>query len=76
MILVGTRCGAVPDLLRSGGGALIDVNCHDSLQSAMGEYCEMDTQKWLKLSNSAVAEAGLHTWDDKVVEFERAIYRA
>jgi hypothetical protein len=66
MLLVGTR----------GGAALIDVNCHDSLQSAMGEYCEMDSQKWLKLSNSAVAETRLHKWDDKVVEFERAISRA
>lgn len=71
--VIGTRCGAAPDLLESGGGILIDIEDNEGLLSAMKILCNMSKTEWLNMSNKAYQEAMSHQWDDKVEQFERAL---
>lgn len=68
--VIGTRCGAAPDLLTSGGGILINTENLDELVLAMNKTIEMTAAEWLKASSSAYDEAQSHIWDDKASQFE------
>jgi len=71
--VIGTRCGAAPELLRSGGGILVNVDEEEELFSAMVDIHELEADKWLGLSNKAYKEAQCHQWGDKVIQFEEAL---
>lgn len=71
--VIGTRCGAAPELLKSGGGILINVDDDDGLFSAMTKIHDLDSDKWLTLSDNAYKEAQCHQWDDKAIQFEKAL---
>jgi len=71
--VIGTRCGAAPELLGSGGGILINVDEEDELFSAMVKIYDLDPDKWLILSNNAYKEAQCHQWGDKVIQLEEAL---
>lgn len=71
--VIATRCGAAPDLLKTGGGLLVDVEDEVGFLLAMEEVCNMGKNEWLGLSETAHKEALSHKWEVKVAEFERAI---
>ncbi|MAV29769.1 MAG: glycosyl transferase family 1 [Cycloclasticus sp.] len=71
--VIGTRSGAAPDLLSSGGGILVDIGDVEGLLSAMEYICNLDNKEWENMSNSAYKEALAHRWEEKVVEFEKVI---
>lgn len=71
--VIGTCCGAAPNLLSSGGGLLVDIGDEVGLLLAMEKICNMQAKEWLDMSNMAYNEALSHNWEEKVVEFEQAI---
>jgi len=71
--VIGTRCGAAPELLRSRGGILVNVDEEEGLFSAMVDIHELEPDQWLGLSNKAYKEAQCHQWGDKVIQFEEAL---
>ncbi|KXJ53206.1 MAG: hypothetical protein AXW17_06950 [Colwellia sp. Phe_37] len=71
--VIGTCCGAAPDLLSSGGGILVDIGDHVGLQSAMEEICDMKPNDWSVMSNRAYKEALSHDWGEKAAQFEQAM---
>jgi len=71
--VIGTRCGAAPDLLKSGGGVLIDINDGHALLSAMTKFYFMSDDEWLLMSDLAYKEAILHNWEDKADQFEQGL---
>lgn len=71
--VIGTRCGAAPDLLNSGGGFLVDIGDDVGLLSAMERICNMEAKEWVDMSNIAYNEALSHDWEEKAIEFEQAI---
>lgn len=68
--VIGTRCGAAPDLIKSGGGILVNVGDDDTLLSAMKNVYNLDDDLWRLMSSAAYREAISNRWDDKVREFE------
>lgn len=71
--VIGTRCGAAPDLLMTGGGVLVEVDDQAGFLRAMETICMMTKNEWLGMSSMAHQEALSHRWEVKVAEFERAI---
>jgi glycosyltransferase involved in cell wall biosynthesis len=71
--VIGTCCGAAPDLLGSGGGFLINIDAEDELLQAMGRVINMSQDEWSLMSLEAKKQADRHRWEDKVIEFEKAI---
>jgi len=71
--VIGTRCGAAPDLLKTGGGLLVEVDDDAGFLLAMEKIYKMKEEAWLVMSGVAHQEALSHQWEDKVAEFERAI---
>jgi glycosyltransferase involved in cell wall biosynthesis len=71
--VIGTRCGAAPDLLSSGGGILIDCNDQDGLLAAMTKICKLNSKDWLAMSDVAHEEALRHSWEGNAIQFEQAL---
>lgn len=71
--VIGTRCGAAPDLLSSGGGMIITCENNDELLSAMTRLYDMEPDIWLKMSNEAYNEGRLHRWEEKANQIEQVI---
>lgn len=71
--VIGTSCGAAPDLLNSGGGVLVDIGDNVGLLAAMEKLCNMKGKEWADMSNVAYNEALSHNWEEKAIEFEQAI---
>lgn len=71
--VIGTRCGAAPDLLESGGGMLVNVGDGNALFSAMTKITFMSCDEWLLMSDLAYKEAILHNWEDKSEQFEQVL---
>jgi len=69
--VIGTKCGAAPDLLKSGGGVLVNVGSTNGLVLAMTKLCEMGSGDWDKMSGVAYREANAHGWYEKAVQIER-----
>ena len=74
--VIGTRCGAAPDLLASGGGWLVNIADSDELLLAMENLYELDAEAWRVVSDDAYKEAVLHSWQEKANEFEKALMNA
>jgi len=68
--VIGTRCGAAPDLLNSGAGELVDIDDSDALFLAMEKIYYLSSVEWEYMSYKAYQEAISHSWVDKVSEFE------
>jgi len=68
--VIGTECGAAPDLLKSGGGVLIDIGDKDALLFAMVKLYNLNEKAWELMSKLAYNEAISHQWEDKTEEFE------
>jgi len=72
--VIGTRCGAAPDLLESGGGVLINVDSDNELLEVMINMAIMSSEQWTLLSGLAYNEALLHSWDDKLRKLEDVLF--
>lgn len=71
--VIGTRCGAAPDLLNSGAGILINIDDLDELVLAMKKIALMTALEWLEVSNTAYHEAQAQNWNDKTSQFEHVL---
>lgn len=71
--VIGTNCGAAPELLESGGGILININDADALVSAMMKFLDMDNNVWRLMSEKAYKEGLAHCWGNKAKQLEEAL---
>lgn len=74
--VIGTRCGAAPELLASGGGWLVNIADSDGLLLAMKNLYKLDAEEWRAVSDDAYKEAALHSWQEKTGKFEKALLSA
>lgn len=74
--VIGTSCGAAPELINSDNGFLIDIDDQDALLDAMVKVCELNDADWQDMSFSASREASKHTWNSSADKFEQSLARA
>lgn len=69
--VIGTNCGAAPELLASNAGILIDVDKEQQLCDAMIQFCNMSADEWEDISHSAFIKASKYEWESSVSQIEK-----
>jgi glycosyltransferase involved in cell wall biosynthesis len=71
--VVSTPVGAAPELLASGGGALVPAGDPQAMAEALVELLSADETDWRARSEAAAAEAARWTWERAVDALEAAL---
>jgi glycosyltransferase involved in cell wall biosynthesis len=71
--VIGARTGAVPDLLKDGGGILVGSEDPEGMARAIVDVCRMPEDRWKALSDAAFARARRYTCDDAAALLEKAL---
>lgn len=74
--VIGTPAGAAPELIRQGGGLLVNPEDPEDMARAIVEVASMPAERWQAMSNAAYRTATSYTWDDATDRFEAAIKAA
>ncbi len=71
--VIATPAGAAPELLATGGGALLDSGDPDVIARAIVALCHLPEPEWRTLSAAARVVASRYSWDDSTRRFEAAL---
>lgn len=71
--VIGTKAGAAPELLASGGGWLLDRADPDAFATMIVRMAMLSENDWLRMSDAARAEASHRTWSTAVDAFLRIV---
>jgi len=71
--VIGTQCGAAPDLLVGGGGVLIEREDSEGLLAAMEWICFSKGAAWMLMSDTAYKESQNHSWESKGGDVEAVL---
>jgi glycosyltransferase involved in cell wall biosynthesis len=74
--VIGTPVGAAPELLADGAGILVPVDDPEAMARAMLDVVAMTEERWLAMSDAALAVTTRYTWDEATDRFEAALHRA
>jgi glycosyltransferase involved in cell wall biosynthesis len=74
--VIGTPCGAAPDLLDEGRGILVPFEDPEAMAAAILRVADMPEPEWKAMSEAAHAEAMGYTWEHATELFERALMKA
>ncbi len=74
--VAATPAGAAPEILKKGGGILVQDFSSDSLAEAILEIVSLEDSSWRKLSEKARESVLGYTWDDAADLFEKALEKA
>lgn len=74
--VIGAPAGAAPQLLRDGGGILVNAEDPEDMARAIVKLCSFSTGEWRLMSDAAMAKAEAYSWEDSVVAFESALRQA
>jgi glycosyltransferase involved in cell wall biosynthesis len=74
--VIATPAGAAPELLKEGGGVLLNDFHPTSMAQAIQDICTLNAAQWLQLSEQAYQTACNHTWEKATHEFETALGQA
>ncbi len=74
--VIAARSAAAPDILKHGGGRLVDIANPDQMAAAIIEIASMDASDWLALSNEAQRTAAKFSQMEARGNFEAAIIDA
>jgi glycosyltransferase involved in cell wall biosynthesis len=74
--IIGTPTGAAPDLLKEGGGLLVDSGDPTAIAHAIAHMCQLSDAEWQGYSNAAYEKATSYTWQDATNRFEAALIEA
>ncbi len=71
--VVATPSGAAPELLREGGGILLNNFHPASMAQAIQDICTLNAAQWQQISTQACQKARQSSWEDATCAFEMAI---
>jgi glycosyltransferase involved in cell wall biosynthesis len=74
--VIATPAGAAPELLKEGGGILLNDFDPDSMAQAIRDVCMLDAAQWHQLSGKAYQTACAHSWEKATDKFEVALGQA
>jgi glycosyltransferase involved in cell wall biosynthesis len=74
--LIATAAGAAPELLKQGGGFLLEQEDVKGMAAAIETISRCSPRDWRILSNAAHATAMAYTLDDAALAFEQALESA
>lgn len=73
--VIGTPTGAAPELIREGGGILLDSFSVEALSTALVKFKEMPPLEWQGLSMQAFETAMRCNWSDSTTSLEEYIMK-
>ncbi|MBK8816007.1 MAG: glycosyltransferase family 4 protein [Methylococcaceae bacterium] len=71
--VIGSNCGAAPQLIDARNGILVDVDNIDQTAEAILKYAEMRNDDWLVASEAAYQTALKNKWEYSCDQFEQAL---
>lgn len=71
--VIGTRCGAAPELINTDNGFIVDIENEEALLDAMIEVCLMNDSVWQRMSLSTYNDALKHSWEQSASLIEKSI---
>lgn len=74
--VVSTPSGAAPELLRGGGGVVLDTVDPSAMSRGLVSVLRQSPDEWSSMSARAHAHAHAYSLDDAVARFEQALGRA
>jgi glycosyltransferase involved in cell wall biosynthesis len=74
--VIAAPTGAAPELLRDGGGILLERNDPILMAEAIYRICTMDQAQWQQLSDQAYQTAYNNSWEKAIYGFEAALVQA
>ena len=74
--VIATPAGAAPELLRTGGGIMVQPDDPREMANAILRVLGMSEQEWKELSTAAYERVQSYRWTDAADIFERALKQA
>jgi glycosyltransferase involved in cell wall biosynthesis len=74
--VIATPAGAAPELIRNGGGVLVEPENADSMARAIVSLMGREDSAWRAMSDRAYATARSMNWDEATDRFEAALREA
>lgn len=71
--VIGTHCGAAPELINDNNGILIGVDDTTAMANAIIEIAKMPNERWSILSQAAFETSTKHRWSESFKTFETAL---
>ena len=71
--VIGTSCGAAPQLICHQNGSLIEIDNIEQMSDAIIKFATMANEQWLSVSESAYQTALTYRWEDSCNKFEKAL---
>ncbi|MCU0523483.1 MAG: glycosyltransferase family 4 protein [Elainella sp. Prado103] len=74
--VIGTPVGAAPELLKSGGGILVEPEDPIAMAQAIERIHALSELEWQAMSQVAYRQATSYTWEEATQKFEAALHEA
>lgn len=73
--VIGTQCGAAPELINGNNGILIDIDDEAVMAAAIIQFANMPNEEWVKSSTEAFETSKKYQWADSCNRFEETLMR-
>lgn len=73
--VIGTQCGAAPELINSSNGILVDIDDTAAMADAIIQFANMPNEEWVKTSNEALETSKRYQWIDSCNMFEETLMK-
>jgi glycosyltransferase involved in cell wall biosynthesis len=71
--VIGTQCGAAPELINNSNGLLTAIDDIAAITSAIIQFATMPNKEWIKTSNAALETSQKYHWADSCHVFETSL---
>ncbi|KJV06250.1 glycosyltransferase family 4 protein [Methylocucumis oryzae] len=73
--VIGTHCGAAPDIITRENGRLIPIDDIDAMTSCISEIVSLTPQEWLRMSTLAYETSTKWHWQHSCNLFEQNLFK-